>query len=124
MSDQTSAFRRGDVVLVSFPYVTDPTQSKVRPAVVIQNDVGNRFSPNLIVASISSQLPKREYPTNLIVRVSAPEAAGTGLDRDSVLQAEIILTVPKASVVRRLGGLPAVTLQEFDRCLVVSLGLP
>lgn len=124
MTDQTSAFRRGDVVLVSFPYVTDPAQSKVRPAIVIQNDVGNRFSPNVIVASISSQLPKRAYPTNLIVRANSPEAAGTGLDRDSVLQAEVIFTVPKAGVVRRLGQLSAVTQRAFDRCLAVSLGLP
>ncbi|GFP23826.1 hypothetical protein HKBW3S09_01291, partial [Candidatus Hakubella thermalkaliphila] len=44
-------FCRGDVVLVSFPYVTEPTRTKVRPAVIIQNNVGNRFSPNLIVAA-------------------------------------------------------------------------
>ncbi len=64
MSDELT-FYRGDVVLVSLPFVTDPTRSKVRPAVILQNDVGNRFSPNLIVAAISSQLPRREYPTNL-----------------------------------------------------------
>jgi mRNA interferase MazF len=120
---ETPAVRRGDVVLVSLPFVTDPVRGKVRPAVVVQNDVGNRFSPNLIVAAVSSQLPTRAYPTNLVLRPETPEAAGSGLDRDSVLQAEVILTVPKSSVLRRLGSLVPATLQAFDRCLKVSLGL-
>ncbi|GFP26641.1 mRNA interferase MazF [Candidatus Hakubella thermalkaliphila] len=116
-------FCRGDVVLVSFPYVTEPTRTKVRPAVIIQNNVGNRFSPNLIVAAISSQLPRREYPPNLIVRQDSPEAEGTGLDGDSVIQAEVILTVPKTSVVKRLGQFNDVTMRAIDQCVKVSLGL-
>lgn len=122
MSDERT-FRRGDVVLLSSPYVTDPTRGKARPAVVIQNDVGNRFSPNLIVAAISSQLPKRQYPTNLIVRQDSREAEGTGLDRDSVVQAEVILTIPKASVVRRLGRFNDATMRALDQCVKVSLAL-
>jgi mRNA interferase MazF len=78
-------YRRGDVVLVNFPYVSDPRQSKRRPAVVIQNDVGNRFGPNVIVAAISSQLPPRDYPTNFVVRHHAPDAQGSGLDCDSAV---------------------------------------
>jgi mRNA interferase MazF len=116
-------FHRGEVILVSFPYVTDPARSKVRPAVIIQNDVGNRFSPNLIVAAISSQLPRREYPTNLIVHQGSPEAEGTGLDRDSVVQAEVILTIPKTSVVKRLGRFNDLTLRVIDQRVKVSLGL-
>lgn len=122
MSDER-VFRRGDVVLVSLPYVTDPARTKVRPAVIIQNDVGNRFSPNLIVAAISSQLPKRQYPTNLIVRQGSPEAEGTGLDRDSVVQAEVILTIPKSSVVKRLGRFNDVAMRAIDQCIEVSLSL-
>src|SRR5438045_2323652 len=95
-------YRRGEVILVAAPYVTDPVQITRRPAVIFQNDLGNRFSTNLIVAAISSQLPQREYPTNLIVRHTAPEAAGSGLDRDSVVQTEVILTIPKTKVVQRL----------------------
>ena len=119
----TPAIRRGDVVLVSLPSVTDPARGKVRPAVVVQNDVGNRYGPNLIVAAVSSQLPTRAYPTNLVLRLGTPDAAGSGLDRDSVVQAEVILTVPKSSVLRHLGSLVPATLQAFDRCLKVSLGL-
>lgn len=120
---EKQTFCRGDVVLVSFPYVTEPTRTKVRPAVIIQNDVGNRFSPNLIIAAISSQLPKRQYPTNLIVHQDSPEAEGTGLDRDSLVQAEVILTIPKASVVKRLGRFNDVTMRAIDQCVKVSLNL-
>jgi len=117
------AFRRGDVILVSLPFVTDPTTAKLRPAVVVQNDVGNRFSPNLIVAAISSQLPSRQYPTNVIVRASSAHAEGTGLDRDSVVQAEVLLTIPKAAVRQRLGRFTAPAMRLIDQCLKLSLGL-
>lgn len=122
MSEE-GAFRRGDVVLVSFPYVTNPARSKLRPAVVVQNDVGNRFSPNLIVAAISSQIPIRHYPTNVVVRHEPPGAEGTGLGRDSVVQAEVILTIPKGSVARGLGRFDGSTMLAVDQCLRVSLGL-
>ena len=117
MRDELS-FRRGDVVLVPFPFITDFSQSKPRPALVIQNDVGNRFSPNLIVATISSRVPDRVYPTNHHLR------AGTaGLDRDSVVLASVILTIPKSSVRKRLGHLDETIMQAVDACLRVSLAL-
>lgn len=117
------AFRRGDIVMVDLPYVTNPQRSKVRPAVIVQNDVGNRFSPHLIVAAISSQPPRRPYPTALILRGGSPEAAGTGLDRDSVVHGELILTIPKGRVVQRLGRLGTDALPVLDRCLKVSLAM-
>ena len=117
-------FRRGDVILVSLPYISDPAQSKVRPAVILQNNTGNRYSPNLIVASISSQLPSREYPTNVILRSGTPEAEGSGLDRDSVIQAEIILTIPKANVVKKLGGINEKTTARVNQAVKISLALP
>lgn len=123
MTIEAASFRRGDVILAPLPLVTDPTERKVRPAVVIQNDTGNRFSPNLIVASISSQVPRRTYPTNLIVRYDSAAAAGSGLDRDSVVQTELIVTVPKVAVVRRLGHFGDSTMRAVDECLMVSLAL-
>jgi len=122
-TSEAPALRRGDVVLAALPFVTATTRSKVRPAVIVQNDIGNRFSPNVIVAAISSQLPSRAYPTDLVVRHDSPEATGTGLDRDSVVQAAVILTIPRATVVRRLGRFEAAALLAIDQCLKVSLGL-
>src|SRR5205823_9725039 len=97
-------YRRGDVLLALVSLVTDSDVRKARPVVVIQNDVGNRFSPNLIVAAITSQLPSRDYPTNLVIRRGSPLGAGAGLDRDSNVQAEVIVTIAKSAVVRRLGS--------------------
>jgi mRNA interferase MazF len=111
-------FHRGDVVLVPFPFITDFSQSKPRPALVIQNDVGNRFSPNLIVAAISSRVPDRVYPTNHHLR-----AGMAGLDRDSVVLASVVLTISKSSVLQRLGHLDEATMQAVDACLRVSLAL-
>jgi mRNA interferase MazF len=119
----SATYQRGDVVLIALPLVTDPSQSKSRPAVVIQNDIGNRYSPNLIVAAISSRLPARSYPTNVIVRTGSTLALGCGLDRDSVVQGEVILTVQKTAVVRRLGQFNAEAMQLIDQCIRVSLGL-
>jgi mRNA interferase MazF len=116
-------WRRGDVALVSFPLVSDPAQSKLRPAVIIQNNVGNRYSPNVIVAAITSQLPKRPYPTNLLLEAGSPAAMAAGLDRSSAIQGEVILTLPKDRLVRSLGHLPPQTMAAVDRVLKVSLGL-
>ena len=122
MTDEL-AFRRGDVLLVPFTFITDFAQSKLRPVLVIQNDVGNRFSPNLIVAAISSQIPDRKYPTSHIIRSGTPEAQRAGLEHDSVMLGSVILTIPKASIVRRLGHLSPAAMQAVDDCLRVSLAL-
>ncbi len=116
-------FRRGDVVLIPFPYITDFSQTRERPAVIIQNDVGNRFSPNLIVAAISSQIPGKEYPIHFLVRKGSKEAEGTGLQKDSIVQTEIILTIPKTSVTRCLGRFNNVAMNTIDQRIRVSLAL-
>lgn len=121
--NEARQFHRGDVLLVSLPFVTDLSQAKIRPAVVIQNDAGNRFSPNLIVVAISSQIPRRQYPTVFIVRAGSPAAARSGLERDSVVQASVIFTVPKGAAIRRLGRFNAAAMEAIDRCVRVSLGL-
>lgn len=116
--------RRGDVVLVDLPFPSAPEREKVRPAVIVQNDVGNRFSPNIIVVAISSQLPSRSYPTNLIVRHGTDLHMGTGLDRDSVVQTETILTLSKRAIMQRIGRFGDAAMKLIDGCLRVSLGLP
>jgi mRNA interferase MazF len=122
MSDDL-VFRRGDVLLVPFPFITDFTQSKLRPVLVLQNDVGNRVSSNLIVAAISSQIPNKRYPTSYVIRADTPDAHSAGLDYDSVVLTSVILTIPKASVVRRLGRLTPAAMQAVDECLRISLSL-
>ncbi len=120
---ETPGFRRGDVVLARVQFTSDPAQAKWRPAVVIQNNVGNRYSANLIVAALSSRIPTRNYPTHVIVRRSDPGAARSGLDRDSVVHADLIMTIGKDSVVRTLGRLDDAVMDAVDTSLRVSLAL-
>ena len=116
-------FRRGDVVLVPFPYVSDYTQSKVRPAVVIQNDIANQFSPNLILALISSTAAGKEYPMHYRVIANSPIGKASGLDRDSIVKTEVIITVPKRMVIRKIGAFPPEAMEAIDQCLRISLAL-
>lgn len=116
-------YRRGDVVLIAFPYIQDFTRSKARPAVVIQNDVGNAHSENLILASVSSQVPERDYPVHYRVYAGSKIAKEAGLSSDCVVKAETIITIPKARVIDKLGHFPLEAMAEIDRCLRVSLDL-
>lgn len=71
--------RRGDVVLVPFPYVTDFRKAKTRPALVIQNDIGNRYGSTVIVALISSSVPEKRYPMHYQILSPSPIAKAAGL---------------------------------------------
>ncbi|MBN1484775.1 MAG: type II toxin-antitoxin system PemK/MazF family toxin [Chloroflexia bacterium] len=116
-------FRRGDVVLIAFPFIQDFSRSKTRPAVVIQNDVGNTYSRNLILASISSVVPDQEFPVHYRVQAGSLIAKQAGLTMDSVVKAETIITIPKERVQEILGYFPPEAMAEIDQCLRVSLGL-
>lgn len=110
--------KRGDVYVVGL----DPTEgveiAKTRPAVVIQNDVGNRFSDLTIVAPITSQYDAELYPTEVLVR--APEG---GLRSDSVVLLNQIRAVDKRRLTRRLGTLRRSTMTLVDEALAISVGL-
>ena len=121
MSKKEKRIRRGDVILLNFPLITDYSQSKLRPAVVIQNDSGNRFSSNLIVAAISSKIPRKDYPMTHIIRRDTSASESAGLDRDSVVLGQVILTIPKSSIVRLIGHFDRETMKAVDACLRVSL---
>jgi len=118
-----AAFNRGDVVLVPFPYVTDFTKAKSRPALLIQNDIANKYSPNLILALISSTSPKKVYPFHFHIRNGTDLAEKAGLEKYSIVKTEVIITVPKSSVIKRIGSLTAEAMNQIDGCLRVSLSL-
>lgn len=110
--------RRGEVYLVNFDPTIGAEVKKTRPAVVIQNDIGNRWSPITIVAAITSRFEDPLYPTEVLVRASEG-----GLAVDSVVLLNQLRSVDKARLVRRLGALKAQTVREVDRALLLSLGL-
>jgi mRNA interferase MazF len=110
-------------VLIAFPYIQDFSRSKTRPAVVIQNDVGNAFSDNLILASISSQFPEQDFPVHYRIQAGSLIAKQAGLNVDCVVKAETIITIPKKQVIERLGHFSPEAMAEIDQCLKVSLEL-
>jgi len=110
--------RRGEVYLVSFDPTLGAEIQKTRPALIIQNDVGNRHSPLTIVAAITSHHGGELYPHQVVV--GTPEG---GLQVDSAILLNQIRSIDKQRLVRRLGTLKAETLAKVDRALRISLGL-
>ena len=104
--------------MVTFDPVVGSEIAKTRPALVIQNDIGNRASPVTIVAAFRSQVRQRTYPVEVLVR--APEG---GLKVDSVVRLNQIRTVDKSRLGKRLGALKPQTMATVDRAIAISLGL-
>ncbi len=110
--------RRGEVYLVSFDPTLGAEIRKTRPALVLQNDVANRFSPITIVAAITSQFEVPLYPTEVLLKV--PEG---GLQADSVVLLNQIRSIDRRRLIRRLGRISVETMRQVDRALMLSLGL-
>jgi len=110
--------RRGEVYLVSFDPTLGAEIKKTGPALVIQNDVANRWSPITIVAAISSSSDEPTYPTD--VRVDPPEGS---LRAASVVLLNQLRSIDRRRLVRRLGRLRPETIKRVDRALQVCLGL-
>ena len=110
--------KRGQVYLVSFDPTVGKEIRKTRPAVILKNDVANRWSPITIVAAVTSQFEEPLYPTE--VRVKASEG---GLSADSVVLLNQIRSINKRRLVKRLGVLNQDTMAQVDRAIIASLGL-
>lgn len=116
--------RRGDVVLVPFPYVTDFKKAKTRPALVVQNDTGNRFGSTVIVALISFSVPEKRYPMHYPISHPSAVVKAAGLQKTSVVKMETLITLPRRAILKRLGTLPREAIREADSALAFSLDLP
>ena len=110
--------RRGEVYLISFDPTVGAEIQKTRPALILQNNVANRYSPVTIVAAISSHFEEPLYPTEVLIR--EPEG---GLRRDGVVLLNQIRSVDKRRLVKRLGRLEAETMVRVAQALRISLGL-
>lgn len=109
--------KRGEVHLVSFDLSVGAEIQKTRPAVILQNDIGNVHSPVTIVAAVTSNVLRRG-PISVLVK--APEG---GLSVDSVVLLNQIRTIDKRRLVQRLGVLRPTTMKQVDQALVISLAL-
>jgi mRNA interferase MazF len=115
--------QRGDIVLVDFPF-SDQTGSKVRPALVVQEDHWNQLLDDTLVALIASS-PHRFLgsPTQKQIILGTPDSLGTGLLSDSVIECQTLATYDGGLILRLIGRLPPATMQDVDDCLRVVLGL-
>ena len=109
---------RGDVVLVDFEPVKGSEQGKIRPALIMQNNILNKYSPTTIVAPLTSKIYKEEYPTN--VEVSKRES---NLDKDSTILLNQIRTIDKSRIIKSLTNLDGYVMKKVEMAIKVSLGL-
>ena len=110
--------KRGDIFYADLSPVVGSEQGGVRPVLVVQNDVGNKFSPTVIISAITSQINKAKMPTH--IEITAQEY---GLAKDSVILLEQIRTIDKKRLKERIGKLDDDLMQKVDDALTVSFGL-
>ena len=111
--------RRGEIYICSFDPTIGHEIKKTRPALVIQNDVGNRYSPLTIVAAITSTVSSVTYP----VEVAVEPTNSNGLKSRSAIRLDQIRTVDRRRFVRRLGTVDSETMVKVDEAIKISLGL-
>ena len=111
--------RRGEIYVVSFDPTVGHEIQKTRPALVIQNDIGNRHSPVTIVAAITSSLSRVRYPIEVVLHPSKTN----GLDVLSAVRLDQIRSIDRMRLIRRLGAVDAATQEQVDTALKISLGL-
>ncbi|MDQ0340458.1 mRNA interferase MazF [Caldalkalibacillus uzonensis] len=110
--------KRGDVFFADLSPVVGSEQGGVRPVLVIQNDIGNRFSPTVIVAAITAQIQKAKLPTHVEI-----DAKLYGFEKDSVILLEQIRTIDKQRLTDKITHLDEEMMARVDDALQISLGL-
>ncbi|MEK4626944.1 MAG: type II toxin-antitoxin system PemK/MazF family toxin [Solibacillus sp.] len=110
--------KRGDVFFADLSPVIGSEQGGTRPVLIIQNDIGNRFSPTVIIAAITAQIQKAKLPTHVEIN-----AKKYGFERDSVILLEQLRTIDKSRLTDRITQLDDKLMQEVDIALGISLGL-
>ncbi len=118
-------YKRGDVVILPFPFVTTTgTNQKARPALIISDHSIQRRFNDIILAGITSQRISNIMDTEFLIGAQATYFKKTGLKKDSVVRCEYLMTVPMTLVARKLGVLPANIMNSIDQIIGKSLGLP
>ena len=113
-----SIVNRGDIFYADLSPVVGSEQGGMRPVLIVQNDTGNKHSPTVIAAAITSQTGKARLPTHIEL-----SARSVGLSRDSVILLEQIRTIDKSRLRERMGKLDESTMTKVDNAIAVSFGL-
>jgi mRNA interferase MazF len=114
---ENSTIKRGEIYYADLSPVVGSEQGGVRPVLVIQNDIGNKYSPIVIIAAITSQLSKAKIPTH--VEISAKEY---NLAKDSVILLEQVRTIDKRRLKDKISILDSIKMRQVNLAILVSLG--
>ena len=114
----TMVVKRGDIFYADLSPVIGSEQGGIRPVIIIQNDIGNKYSPTVIVAAITSQINKAKLPTH--VEISSEEY---GLNRDSVVLLEQVRTLDKRRLKEKIGHMTDSDMEKVNKALLISLSL-
>ena len=112
--------KRGEIYYADLSPVVGSEQGGVRPVLIIQNDTGNRYSPTVIAAAITSQTGKARLPTH----IELPVQQECGLTKDSVVLLEQVRTLDKRRLRERMGRVDDQVMEKIDTAIAVSFGLP
>jgi mRNA interferase MazF len=112
------SIKRGEIFYAELNPVVGSEQGGTRPVLVIQNDIGNQYSPTTIIAAITSQISKAKLPTHVEVK-----ARRSGLERDSVILTEQIRTIDKSRLKEKVAVLDEESMHKVDEAIKISLGL-
>ncbi len=110
--------RRGDIYYADLSPVVGSEQGGIRPVLIVQNDIGNRFSPTVIAAAITSQKDKTKLPTHIQL-----ESSTSRLAKDSIILLEQIRTLDKRRLKEHMGHLDESAMNRVDQALQISFGL-
>ncbi|WP_076459123.1 type II toxin-antitoxin system PemK/MazF family toxin [Limosilactobacillus caccae] len=110
--------KRGDVYYADLSPVIGSEQGGVRPVLILQNDVGNHYSPTVIIAAITAQMQKKKMPTHVQLK-----GADSPLTHDSVILMEQLRTIDKQRLKDKIAHLSPVIMTKVDRALTISVGL-
>jgi mRNA interferase MazF len=110
--------KRGDIYYADLSPVVGSEQGGLRPVLIVQNDIGNKYSPTVIAAAITSQQGKNNLPTHIHLN-----AAGCGLAKDSIVLLEQVRTLDKQRLKEKMGSLDNSAMDSINQALSVSFGL-
>ena len=110
--------KRGEIYYADLSPVVGSEQGGIRPVLIVQNDVGNKYSPTVIAAAITSQRDKTKLPTHIQVN-----ADNSGLTKDSIVLLEQVRTIDKRRLKERMGRLDDASMSRINQALSVSFGL-
>ena len=113
-----NSVKRGDIFYADLSPVVGSEQGGVRPVLIVQNDTGNRHSPTVIAAAITSQTGKARLPTHISI-----SPVSCGLPKESVILLEQIRTLDKRRLRERMGKVDGTVMQRVDAAIAVSFGL-